>query len=204
LLTDRRVVLVDDTRLQRDHLENVLVANGAQVTCAPTLASFCAAVTDAPFALILLDSRNRDFKEILHFGAENGHSSRILVFGLSGDDLPGIHCCARAGVMGYHLKSESLQDLLAFSQGILADGAGFSPKVLSILLRQLSQPLPDPTQIEPILTARESEVVEMVRQGLSNREIAARLYVSVHTVKNHVHSILKKLDMQSRLQILAS
>jgi len=53
------------------------------------------------------------------------------------------------------------------------------------------------------LTHREKEVVDLISEGLSNKEIAARLHIATHTVKSHVHNILEKLTLSSRLQIAA-
>jgi DNA-binding CsgD family transcriptional regulator len=61
-------------------------------------------------------------------------------------------------------------------------------------------PLPDDTGPLDLLTARESEVLQLIGQGLSNAEIATRLVVEVSTVKSHVHAIIKKLGVRSRLQ----
>jgi DNA-binding NarL/FixJ family response regulator len=53
------------------------------------------------------------------------------------------------------------------------------------------------------LTNREKEIVDLIAEGMSNKEIAARLHIATHTVKSHVHNILEKLTLSSRLQIAA-
>jgi DNA-binding NarL/FixJ family response regulator len=53
------------------------------------------------------------------------------------------------------------------------------------------------------LTARERQVVELLGDGLSNKEIAKRLHIAVHTVKSHVHNVLEKLSLRSRLEVAA-
>jgi DNA-binding NarL/FixJ family response regulator len=54
-----------------------------------------------------------------------------------------------------------------------------------------------------LLTSREREVVSLLGEGLANKEIAARLNIAVHTVKSHVHNVLEKLSLRSRLEIAA-
>lgn len=206
MLVGEVVVVVDDDGMLRGLLVDSLIANRAHVTVtsAPSLASLCNALTATQATLILLNSRHHDFESILHFCTESGHSPRVLVYGLSEDDHRDIFSCAQAGVSGYHLKTESLEDLLDFSRRILDGGSGFSPAVMSILLRRLSQSETSPTESDRVLTRREEEVVALVREGLSNREIAGRLNISVNTAKNHIHNVLAKLGFNSRMQILVA
>jgi DNA-binding NarL/FixJ family response regulator len=60
-----------------------------------------------------------------------------------------------------------------------------------------------PAAKDVVLTAREIEILRMLQAGLANREIADRLYIAVHTVKNHVHSVLTKLGVKTREQAAA-
>ena len=53
------------------------------------------------------------------------------------------------------------------------------------------------------MTAREREVIDALAEGLSNREISERLHIAVHTVKSHVHNVLEKLSLRSRLEVAA-
>jgi DNA-binding NarL/FixJ family response regulator len=206
VLLGEAVLIVDDDRMLRGLVADSLITNRAHVTItsASSLVSMCNALIETPSALILLNSRHQDFEDILNFCTENGHSPRMLVYGLSDECHRDIFSCARAGVSGYHLKSESLEDLLDFSRRILDGGSGFSPAVMSILLRRLSQSETSPTESDRVLTRREEEVVALVRQGLSNREIADRLHISVNTAKNHIHNVLAKLGLNSRMQILVA
>lgn len=80
-----------------------------------------------------------------------------------------------------------------------------SARVSAILLRRLSalaSHRPATTE-EMALTAREAEILRMLKLGLSNREIAEQLCIAVHTVKNHVHSLLTKLGVSTRGQAAA-
>ena len=80
-----------------------------------------------------------------------------------------------------------------------------SPRVSAILLRRLSALASQrqPTEKELVLTAREAQILKMLELGLSNRDIADQLCIAVHTVKNHVHSLLTKLGVSTRAQAAA-
>jgi DNA-binding NarL/FixJ family response regulator len=80
-----------------------------------------------------------------------------------------------------------------------------SPRVSAILLRRLSA-LASQRQAadtELVLTAREAQILKMLELGLSNRDIADQLCIAVHTVKNHMHSLLSKLGVSTRAQAAA-
>lgn len=109
-----------------------------------------------------------------------------------------------AGASGYTLKQSSLTDLLDAIEVVHKGEAVCSPRIAySVFARiaQLSQSNPDHSEIRyPILTAREEEILQLIVDGLSNKKIADRLFISLSTVKNHVHNILEKLDVRSRAE----
>ena len=86
-----------------------------------------------------------------------------------------------------------------------ARGAAFSvDDAIAYALDELSSPLaPASSQPEPVLTARELEIAELIAQALSNKQIASRLTISVRTVEAHAQNILTKLGFRSRTQIAA-
>jgi DNA-binding NarL/FixJ family response regulator len=118
------------------------------------------------------------------------------------DDEMTIVACAEAGIAGYHLRSESLTDLIALICKIADGEAVCPPRVSAILLRRLSALAAErsPAGEELVLTEREIQILSLLELGLSNREIAARLCIAVHTVKNHVHSVLTKLGVSNRAE----
>lgn len=80
-----------------------------------------------------------------------------------------------------------------------------SPRVSAILLRRLSTLASQrqPVHKELVLTSREIQILRLLEMGLSNRDIAEQLCIAVHTVKNHVHSLLAKLGVSTRAQAAA-
>lgn len=112
--------------------------------------------------------------------------------------------CGRAGFAGYVARDTSL-DTLCASLTDIADGRiACPPEIVGGLLRALFSrgPTAEATSSYNLLTRREGEVLQLVGDGLSNKEIANELCVSVATVKHHVHHILDKLKFQSRAQAM--
>jgi DNA-binding NarL/FixJ family response regulator len=109
-----------------------------------------------------------------------------------------------AGASGYILKQSSLTDLLDAIEVVHKGEAVCSPRIAySVFARiaQLSQSSDNHSEIQsPILTVREEEILQLIVDGLSNKQIAGRLFISLSTVKNHVHNILEKLDVRSRAE----
>jgi two-component system, NarL family, nitrate/nitrite response regulator NarL len=112
---------------------------------------------------------------------------------------------AEAGVAGIVTRSASLGDL---SDAIFASARGespCSPTVPGVLLRWVAAAARERPRDAPMkaLTAREREIADLLALGLTNKEIAARLYLGVSTVKNHVHNVLRKLDAPTRIEAVA-
>jgi DNA-binding NarL/FixJ family response regulator len=127
-------------------------------------------------------------------------SPRVLV--LTTFDLDDIvYDALRAGASGFLLKDAPEERLLTAIQVVAEGGSLFAPSVTRRLIDEFSRRAPTaPPPALDELTARELEVLQLVAQGLSNAEIAARLVVSEHTVKTHVARILQKLDLRDRTQ----
>jgi DNA-binding NarL/FixJ family response regulator len=132
-------------------------------------------------------------------------STRVIVLGMSETTRSEIVACAEAGVAGYHLRTESLGDLLVLIRNVAAGESLCSPRVPAILLRRLSTLASqrEPVDKDLVLTAREAQILKMLELGLSNRGIAEQLCIALHTVKNHVHSLLTKLGVSNRAQAAA-
>ena len=103
----------------------------------------------------------------------------------------------RAGAMGYLLKDTPADELVRTIQHVHAGEVFIQPEIASRALRELVRPKASP--LEP-LSGREREVLVLLAQGLSNREIAEKLVLTEGTVKNHVSNILGKLQAENRTQ----
>ena len=111
----------------------------------------------------------------------------------------------KAGVSGFVLKDATFDDFLKTIRSV-AEGAKVLPPLLTgSLFSQIVDHARRKTKGNLFrsvkMTIREREVVDLIAQGLSNKEIAGRLHLATHTVKTHVHNILEKLALHTRLEI---
>lgn len=205
-LADPTLLIVDDHALHREYLSAVFASNGTAAPAAAwDLQSLFAALTANPPDLVLLNLDTRDSALLLHATLEICPEVRVIVLGMSEDDEAGIVACAEAGVAGYHLRTESLEDLMSLIHKVADGEASCSPRISAILLRRLSALATkrQPATQELVLTGREAQILRMLELGMTNRDIADELCIAVHTVKNHVHSVLTKLGVSTRAEAAA-
>jgi two-component system NarL family response regulator len=128
-------------------------------------------------------------------------SARIIMLTVS-DEEADLYDAVKNGASGYLLKSSSI-DEVAQAIRVVADGQSLiSPSMAIKLVNEFKQMSDVDRQqvLAPRLTVRELEVLELVAQGLNNRLIGERLFISENTVKNHVRNILEKLHLHSRIE----
>lgn len=131
---------------------------------------------------------------------------KVLVMGI--DNQPEtILRFVEAGAAGYILQNESLQDMLEKITAVQNEKAYVSPTVAALMMQRLAylanlqMPMAYAkgkwSQLQE-LTTRECEILTLISEGCSNKQIADRLYIECGTVKNHVHNILRKLEITNR------
>jgi two-component system NarL family response regulator len=128
-------------------------------------------------------------------------AARIIMLTVS-DEEADLYEAVKNGASGYPLKDSSI-DEVAQAVRVVAEGQSLiSPSMAVKLLDEFKEmSRSDRQQVpSPRLTDRELEVLKLVAQGLNNREIAKRLFISENTVKNHVRNILEKLQLHSRME----
>jgi two-component system response regulator DevR len=127
------------------------------------------------------------------------HPETRCVILTSYDDDEALYAAVMAGAAGYLLKQIRSSSLTDAIRTVAAGGSLLDPAVTGRLLARLEQP-PEPDRRLTGLTPREREILELIADGLSNREIGQRLFLAEKTVKNYVSNLLAKLDLQRRTQ----
>lgn len=125
----------------------------------------------------------------------------VSVVGLGVEEtVENVLACAEAGITGYVTDTASVDELAARVTDAARGELHCPPHIAASLLRRLATlgPRLEPPEASLGLTSREHEVAVLLQQGLSNRQIATRLTIQLATVKNHVHSILRKLETPNR------
>jgi DNA-binding NarL/FixJ family response regulator len=125
---------------------------------------------------------------------------KIVAFAVAEVDREVI-ACAEAGVSGFVSKRGSTQDLVAAVHRAVRDELLCSPRTASLLFNHIAvSPRRSTAAGDNNLTPREREIVALIEKGLSNKAIARLLRIQEATVKNHVHSILTKLQVRRRAE----
>jgi DNA-binding NarL/FixJ family response regulator len=134
---------------------------------------------------------------------DNKPNTKILTLGLA-DDTDDVLKYVEAGASGYILKDSSLLDMIEIIRSTQKGEPQVSAKMAAAMIERLSSLAkmfsPSGTNFtnDVYLTPRELDVLECIGQGYTNQEIASTLLVELGTVKNHVHSILEKLNVSNR------
>jgi two-component system, NarL family, nitrate/nitrite response regulator NarL len=129
---------------------------------------------------------------------------RVIALGVGAEDAEVI-ACAEAGVLGFVTREQSLAELRATIQSVARDENLCSPRITATLPRRVrGLGAARTTGTDARLTARQLEILALIDRGLSNKEIASRLWIELPTVKNHVHNILDRLGARRRTEALAA
>jgi DNA-binding NarL/FixJ family response regulator len=126
---------------------------------------------------------------------------RLLIVAMSGDDEPGhVTAVVRAGAVSWVPKQVSVRELAEVVVGVTRGEASLPPAVLLQVLRRLTADHADGDGVLARLTMRERQILEHTARGMSRREIADRLHVSVNTVRTHSQHMLSKLGVHTTLE----
>lgn len=137
--------------------------------------------------------------------ADPDHPTRVLVLTTFGDD-ESVYPALRAGAQGYLLKHAAPQDLPSAIRRVAAGEAWLDPSIAGGVIERLSlvpKHSVDADEIRKLLTPRELEVLALIAQGLSNRQICEKLVVSEATAKTHVARVIMKTGCRDRAQVVA-
>jgi len=128
--------------------------------------------------------------------------ARIVAFAVNENSVD-IPSYAEAGIAGYVPSDATVDDLAATVESVIHGEAFSSPRVTAALFKRIASLANDSKRSiddGTALSRREDEVLSLIRRGFSNKEIATQLCIEVTTVKNHVHSLLRKLHVGTRVE----
>jgi two-component system, NarL family, nitrate/nitrite response regulator NarL len=198
------VLIVADVRLYREGLAASLASRDhlSIVAASPNRADAREKVHELRVDVVLVDIAMREGLELIHDLHRETATTKLLAFGVE-DTASDILRCAEAGAAGYVTADASIDDLVAAIERAVHEELVCSPRIAAKLFRCMSERpdghVPDNTRIRT-LTIRERQVLDLIRQGLANKEIAHRLTIAEPTVKSHVHNLLEKLNVTTRAQ----
>ena len=195
------VLIVADVRLYREGLAAALSAC-SWITVAGTCAAGAGAremVLRLRPDVVLVDVATQESLEIIRDLHAEAQRSKVLAFAVE-EVAPDIIECAKAGAAGYVTVEASIDDLVNAIERIGREELVCSPRIAAQLFGCISTRSEQPDIDPKALTSRERQVLDCIRQGKSNKEIARALHIAEPTVKNHVHHLLAKLDVTTRAQ----
>jgi len=205
-----RVLLIEDNRFLRGGITDLLQSEGgfAVDTRADGDGSAGQLEVVRPPDVVLLDLglEKENSLKLMTVLRERFPKARVIAMDIL-PDQDDIVQFVKAGGCGFILKNAPVDDYVKTIQAV-AGGATILPAVLtkSLFTQIVESVLKNGTGVPDHaiqLTKREREVVDLISQGMSNKEIAQELHIATFTVKSHVHNVLEKLELGTRLQIAA-
>ncbi|MEM8535410.1 MAG: response regulator transcription factor [Chloroflexota bacterium] len=200
-----RVLIADDQWLVREGIASLLdIENEIEVI--GTASDGCEAVEQATALhpdVILMDIRMPNMTGIEATGqVKQKHPNCQIIMLTTFDDEEYVVQSLLAGACGYLMKDIAAPDLAQAIRLAYAGVYQLAPEVAGRLIGTLHTSQPSPSSSEPDvhLTPREREILHLLANGSTNREIAVKLVVSEGTVKNHISHILQRLDLRDRTQ----
>jgi DNA-binding NarL/FixJ family response regulator len=201
------VVVIDDNRVLREALAGMLDALADIRATSSGNADFAVLSATKPHVLLLdVGLRDDDSLRVASMLTKEHPAAKIIVMDL----FPAheeIREFVNAGVAGFVLKDASFDEFVATIRSVAGGKKVLPPPMAESLFSQIAKAADGRDESRTLddvrMTRREREVIELIGEGLSNKEIAKRLNIASHTVKSHVRNVMEKLALHSRLQIAA-
>lgn len=199
------VLIVHRNRLFRDSLA---VALGHHISRIATLGDVtdldaCRNGIPPDIAILDIDSLKCDGAKAAGHVRSLYPDTKLVILGVREEESEILACFEQVRAAAYLLENASLEELLNSLRAVMIGEVHCSPRATAFLVSRINQRGADAActwadEKLNSLTSREIEIVKLIDAGLSNKEIAKRLFIEVQTVKNHVHNILGKLKVHGR------
>jgi two-component system, NarL family, nitrate/nitrite response regulator NarL len=196
-----RVLVVGSVRLYREGLALSLAGREGFEVATSVLdpARAIAAVIEHRPDIVLLDVSADGATSVVRELKSVDPRMTVVAFAVS-ETADDVIACAEAGISGYVPADGTVEDLTHTLRRAVRGEIRVPPRIAGVMFQRLaalSGPA-NPGVALAEMTPRESEILELIGEGLANKQIARRLRIRVATVKNHVHNILEKLDVKTR------
>ena len=203
------VFLVAGNRLLREALAKLLNRRGDFDVCgvSPCVPDTITPLDASGADVLILDSVTAKLSDCAFISKIVAQVPAMKVVLIDMDDNREVFLeCVRAGAMGYVLKEASAAEVVSAVQAV-AQGQAVCPSHLCVHLfrafsRQWTAVPSARIKIEFGLTRRQQQIVPLIAQGLTNKEIASHLHLSEQTIKNHVHGLMRRVGADDRLQVI--
>ena len=201
------VAIIDDSRLVRDALTAMLNKLADMRVVASAVADTALLVAADPQVLLLdVGLRDQDSLRVaaaLKLEMPDAHIILMDIVPVNEEIAEFVN----AGVAGFVLKDASFEEFVATIRSVAGGEKVLPSRMTESLFSQIAKEAVGMGRAELLedvrMTRREREVIELIGEGLSNKEIAQRLNIATHTVKSHVRNVMEKLALHTRLQIAA-
>ncbi|MFL6604420.1 MAG: LuxR C-terminal-related transcriptional regulator [Steroidobacteraceae bacterium] len=209
-----RVLVASHIRLYREALGRVLEQPTEHATALAQDVVLVGLAASAPDAveqvrrltpdITLLDMAMADAFSVARHLTRLAGAHRIVALGMAEDEAEVLNC-AQLGIAGYVTREASIAEMLAAIEATARGEVHCSPKIAGSLFRRIATLSTERSNggAPNALTARESQILRLLQQGLSNKMISRSLGIELPTVKNHVHSILAKLGIHRRTEAIS-
>jgi DNA-binding NarL/FixJ family response regulator len=198
-----RVVIADDHPFYRQGLAELLGKSGIEVVgeAADGHAAIQLAAETAPDVVVMdLNMPGLSGAEATRLLTERNPAARVLVLSVSAEEAD-VTDAILAGAMGYVLKDSPVEEVVAGIEAASRGESLISPRIASQLIHRIREREAEEPAMPPLpLSGREREVLRLVADGKTNQEIGDELFIGPSTARNHISSILMKLQVDNRVQ----
>lgn len=195
------VLVADGVRLTREGIAELLQANGVQAfVCSAAPDDVIVSLRQHAIDLVVCNAATVDLVPVVA-AVRSVRDLPVVAMSVS-ETVADVALCAELNLAGFVLADDSVEDLLSLIETAEVGHAQCPAHAIPMLMQAVRQQASSAFGLAR-LTARESEIANLLQEGLANKEIALRLGITTRTVKNHLHHVYDKLGVHSRGEVAA-